>query len=621
MKKTRHLTAIILCLTLTFILSSCGRKSNDESLDNVQSDTTEDINDSTAETDIETESLTANEESTGDASENPSDTEETESNPVTLIHPVIYNSQFDDTYEAFSGFLYTYAVSSSPLLEGEEASTYPKLNESLGAQFQNDITESRNILNQIYSDGKATLDLSSATDLNYYLYSSYDGSILRADSVVLSVVRHYEYDGGGTHGDYGDYAECFDTVTGKKLTIYDIVSDTSSLSEALKEKLYEYYSDLGLRKEDIDTCLETFFEEQQEEREYLALTFGVGYEGVNFYFSTYSIGPYSNGTQQITLSYAEYPQLFEAKYTAKPDNYISNISHLDRVFVDLDGDGGTNEISVEYLSSESSYDNSVYDTLNISVDGQKESFSTYFYRAETYLVKYNGNFYIYVFNHEDNDVVTCEVYHLNKDAISKTDYAGNVSPSVVILYDRDQAEESAEDSALGSNTEGNAGESDTLSYSEESDISAYSVGGETSGFNIEAGYIEKKIALVDPLKMTLQSNLDVLGTYSASRSYLVGENGIPQSNELFILDSRRTLTAVKDFDGRSTDENGNPKNKLIHINKGEELSIYATDGESFVILSTKAGEYIKLNYDKSSWPYTVDGVPEDEIFSGMAYAG
>lgn len=54
---------------------------------------------------------------------------------------------------------------------------------------------------------------------------------------------------------------------------------------------------------------------------------------------------------------------------------------------------------------------------------------------------------------------------------------------------------------------------------------------------------------------------------------------------------------------------------------GTSLTPYQTDGKTFVDLKTEDGSVVRLNIDVSNLPITVNGIPEDECFEELLYAG
>lgn len=56
------------------------------------------------------------------------------------------------------------------------------------------------------------------------------------------------------------------------------------------------------------------------------------------------------------------------------------------------------------------------------------------------------------------------------------------------------------------------------------------------------------------------------------------------------------------------------------IPAGTKLTLYRTDGSSLVDL--KAGDTLyRIEVDHSEWPYTINGVEEEEYFDGIMYGG
>ncbi|MBQ9921888.1 MAG: hypothetical protein IJO52_06855, partial [Clostridia bacterium] len=64
-----------------------------------------------------------------------------------------------------------------------------------------------------------------------------------------------------------------------------------------------------------------------------------------------------------------------------------------------------------------------------------------------------------------------------------------------------------------------------------------------------------------------------------------------------------------------------PDMKIVEIGKGEKLIPYQTDGKSFVDLKTEDDRIVRMQIDASEWPLKVNGVPEDECFEEILYAG
>ena len=57
------------------------------------------------------------------------------------------------------------------------------------------------------------------------------------------------------------------------------------------------------------------------------------------------------------------------------------------------------------------------------------------------------------------------------------------------------------------------------------------------------------------------------------------------------------------------------------IPSGTVLFPLRTDGNSYMDMKNSEGTEIRLEVDVSSWPRTVNGIPEDECFESLPYAG
>ena len=82
---------------------------------------------------------------------------------------------------------------------------------------------------------------------------------------------------------------------------------------------------------------------------------------------------------------------------------------------------------------------------------------------------------------------------------------------------------------------------------------------------------------------------------------------------------RKALTAKKDVPCVQVAEDGSVTADNAVIPAGTKLTLYRTDGSSLVDL--KAGDILyRIEVDHSEWPYTINGVEEEEYFDGIMYA-
>lgn len=145
-----------------------------------------------------------------------------------------------------------------------------------------------------------------------YYYSSFQSyNVMRADSQVISL-RSYNNDyAGGVHGDYAYYGTTFDTMTGEKLKIQDIVADMPSFRQQatkdIDKYLQENYSD-GLF-EDYQDTVEQIWEGEDGFNWYL------NESGIKVIFNPYAVGPFAMGSVTVPLPYSSYASYLNPDYT------------------------------------------------------------------------------------------------------------------------------------------------------------------------------------------------------------------------------------------------------------------------------------------------------------------
>jgi hypothetical protein len=91
-------------------------------------------------------------------------------------------------------------------------------------------------------------------------------------------------------------------------------------------------------------------------------SFGLGYEGITFYFQPYELAPYAAGSISATLKYEDYPGLVDKKYAECASDY----------FISLDADMETLPHSTDtcyaYLSGDDGW--GTYEDLVINFNGK-----------------------------------------------------------------------------------------------------------------------------------------------------------------------------------------------------------------------------------------------------------
>jgi hypothetical protein len=150
------------------------------------------------------------------------------------------------------------------------------------------------------------------------------------------------------------------------------------------------------------------------------------YDGVTFYFGNYEIAAYVAGLQQVTLSYKEYPELMAGSYfTNAPKDYVLALNDVGMLSdVDLTGDGTT-----DYISVSRNY-NGVTDyseSYDVTVNGNSFTQEIYCYDLDTYLVKSEGDYYLYAHRTMENDYQTVNVFKITDTSVESVgEFEGGV---------------------------------------------------------------------------------------------------------------------------------------------------------------------------------------------------
>ncbi len=125
----------------------------------------------------------------------------------------------------------------------------------------------------------------------------------------------------------------------------------------------------------------------------------------------------------------------------------------------------------------------------------------------------------------------------------------------------------------------------------------------------------------DPANIRLSSHYDLLSTYEGSRKYHINAAGIPLADSDYdLIDSGIELTLKKDLKAEVRKSADDAQGETETVAAGTKLSFYATNGV-YVDLVTEDGRYVRVTPSTESYPHTVNGENEEDIFDGIVYAG
>ena len=298
--------------------------------------------------------------------------------------------------------------------------------------------------------------------------------------------------------------------------------------------------------------------------------------GVIFRFNPGVVGSEEEGALEAELLFGLNPELFSDAYTAHTGSYTRPVGTVYPVMADLNGDGTTEKVSLNARPSEDGEKGS-YTALRVALGDKECLHETYFFNARGVLLHTAaGKNYLYVQSITDNDYRILSVFDLNGETpVFKGELNGT---GFTARYRKDSADAD-------------------LWYLDEQFIST-------------------------PDSFLLDSHMDLMSTYSASRRYKVGDDGMPAAlTDSYEIDSDLVLTSLTDIPADLVDpDSGAVTKKSAILPKGAKCSLYSTNGTDTVDLKTGDGAVYRFTVT-GDWPQMVNGLRLDQAFEGTMFAG
>ena len=401
-----------------------------------------------------------------------------------------------------------------------------------------------------------------------------EGSInfFRTDEKLISLYyNEYLWLGGAHPSTFGRTLNT-DPLTGKILTLRDIAADYDSLYERAAEKLAEINEERGLYEGYEDTLNSIFYEDNSDYGEPI---FTVSADGVTVYFNMYTLAPYAAGAQQLDFPFAEYGDLFREEYQKKQKDSAVALEEEERISIDPDGDGTEKEFYYRADRDEDgyatsfiiSYDGQEYDTVTLK--GTEDYISSY--QSYGYVIRSeDGRYFLYLQNFGEGDQSYLQVFALTED--------GPVF-----------------------------------------------VGAE--GLSMDG----QERTELDPDSFLMSSRFDILGTYSAFKTFHTGENGMPETeDELWTITAAYTdwkieLTSMVDLQlpvREKGTERGSGQEETVPA--GSTFILMKTDGVNYVEAALPDGRICEFTLEapeEDGWVWKLNGEDIEECFTYIPYAG
>ena len=134
--------------------------------------------------------------------------------------------------------------------------------------------------------------------------------------------------------------------------------------------------------------------------------------------------------------------------------------------------------------------------------------------------------------------------------------------------------------------------------------------GELSGSNFAGMF-------TDPSEFVLHTRTEMLSTQTGSGIYHIDPvSGMPAGEGYYDLIGELVLTSLVPLEVTVL-----PDEKKEEIPAGMEFTLLRTDNRTFVDARMADGRECRIFVDRSDWPVTIDGIPREDCFNGMFFAG
>lgn len=306
------------------------------------------------------------------------------------------------------------------------AEQYPEMNRVLseiaGMLSRSVDDEADNILSFIKEMGMLDGDIENFETQ----VSTSDAQVRRADSVVFSLLTDSYSDYAFIDDFRGLWGSNYDVQTGKELILTDVILDMDPIPDIVLKELNRHIWAGDLYSE---TVVAEYFKNTPMD----GIRWSLDYNGVTFYFGADELSDMSSGGMSATVSFAEYPELFNEKYMNIPTAYMVRLPLDYSFFADLDKDGTLEELNCTGFYDETE---SVYTDFGIytDLDGYYHYEELFAYDYQPYYIKTeDGNHYIYLFceqSQEENPHMMLVAYNVCGGTITRIGEM-NISPSYI----------------------------------------------------------------------------------------------------------------------------------------------------------------------------------------------
>ena len=487
---------------------------------------------------------------------------------------------YDDEHETIVNSM----VTELPGADAATRESYPELSEALD-RFRE--AAHSNALDA-YQEREGVLpDVLDAGDAVQTLGGEVHSMVRRADAKAVSIVNYWWDYSGGAHMSYGYGAVNFDTSTGAEITLEDLLTDEGkiTINSRIGEELDALYTELAPGGMVADYLLDDY-------------TFSIEPDGVTFWFNPYEIAAYSEGALTAKLYFDRDADMLKSDYRGDNDAWFVEIGteipyrfggHSVEAWdipdsdspdsgwysgfgLEFDAPEGSNRWIDRLTSSTADSEWTVPEGRNIVLD-QNGGFEAHFYYA-----RIPAGDYVVATLTMENDASTVMVYRADGARVGEMSLTGPGS----FTYPEPPA-----------------------------DVDDWSL------------YDSYHVALTNPNETTLLTRFYQFGTWGGSGTYSLTPTGFQLSGKLlynageYVLTLKQDLTVTR----RAADDWTVSTGEEVTLPAGTAVELVATDGESTYFRAPDNVVFALAHDIPDEYPPTVDGVPENELFDGLLYAG
>lgn len=266
-------------------------------------------------------------------------------------------------------------------------------------------------LRSLYSTFEESASAEAAENEEFYGYSLYQTvTTARADSAVVSLLDDtYQYT-GGAHGIFYRDGITFDSESGIRLELADVFYDYDAFAADAKERIiYELREDYGEELfDDYTTFVEELWMENSEPQWYLDAS------GIVIVLEEGSVGPYSIGTPEIHLPYAEFAPYIKEEYLPGTSEGVAVFGANQEIYLTLPGQA--EEMPMMLVSE--LHEEEMYNSLWL---GQNELLlESYVVLEKAYIVTTEEETYCLIDVDMASDDHRTTIYRLTDGVIEKT---------------------------------------------------------------------------------------------------------------------------------------------------------------------------------------------------------